>query len=291
MHLLRSGRVGRDGAELLRAGAVGNGVGVDRKANVLRGMVVAMEGDFKSPGRGSFDGDSLREIVTLGNGTVMGLRSRFSHPTECADGLGKHLGRVRHFRLGTATTWAGQDVPAVRADLYFDDTALRTPVGGGIPLGEYVMDLAESDSDAISSSLVLRAQKEYRVDRRGIKLKDAEGEDLPPLWRPTKLWASDVVDTGDAVDGILSGGSGLPGGISAENLPNSALWKGSKYLDQFFTGQTRDEVAGQILEVLDRYLDDRFGSREHASASPRRVPDLRMLEVRQRQREREAGIF
>jgi hypothetical protein len=77
-------------------------------------------------------------------------------------------------------------------------------------LGGYVMDLAESDPDALSSSLVLQTEKVQILDEKGRPKKDDKGEDVPPVWLPTKLHASDVVDTGDAVDGFLS----APGAVS-----------------------------------------------------------------------------
>ena len=105
-------------------------------------------------------------------------------------------------------------------------TALDEPVGGGKPLGAYVMDLAESDPDALSSSLVLQRDEELRLDRRGRPLVDNEGIELPPLWRPTKIHASDIVAVGDAVDGFLSADS-LPDAVVRTSFGNAraaVLW-------------------------------------------------------------------
>src|SRR5262249_40131778 len=145
---------------------------------------------------------ALREIVRLGNASRGGLKARFTHPDMSSDGLGKFLGRARDFTLGTAVdARTGMTVSAGPADLHFDPSAPQTPSGD---LAKYVMDLAESDPAALSSSLVLRADEEYRLRKDGTRETDAEGNDLPPLWRPTQLMASDIVDTGDAVDGLLS---------------------------------------------------------------------------------------
>src|SRR5512146_1524362 len=135
----------------LRAISTGRPVNVDRQNSVLRGYVVAQAGSFKSEGRGQFDLESLRKIVSLGNSSKNGLRSRFTHPTMSDDGLGKFLGRSRSFALGKAVDSTGKTVDAVRADLHFDSSASDTPHGN---LADYVMRLAESDPDAISSSLV-----------------------------------------------------------------------------------------------------------------------------------------
>lgn len=280
----------REPLELLRATAVGRPVGVDRKANALRGYVVAQLGPFKSKGRGEFDQASLDMIVKLGNEMKLGMKSRFSHPTECSDGLGKHLGRTRDLFMSEAVNADGVKVPAVRGDLYFDPTAMDTPPDGGKALGLYVMDLAESDPDAISSSLVLRVKTELRLNPDGTKKKDDKGEDLPPLWRPYKLWASDVVDTGDAVDGLLSA-EGMTDG-----LPNAILWQASEMLSEQFAGMTREQVSERIDGFKVKYLAMTFGPEPEPLTSAPPVPppadssqpSLSVILLRQRQREVEA---
>ncbi len=278
--------------ELLRISSTARPVGVDRKNNILLGYVVAQEGPFKSQGRGEFDSASLQMLLDLAAGQKQGVKSRFTHPTECNDGLGKYLGRSRNWYLGEAINALGVKVQAVRADLHFDKTALDTPPDGGKPLGLYVMDLAESDPDALSSSVVIRTKMELRLNPDGTKKKDDKGEDLPPLWRPYKLWATDVVDTGDAVDGLLS----------ADGLPNAVLWKGAEMLNGMFEGLSRGELSQRLRGWLDRYLDERFGpdeAGESVSIKPVIIPpdptlqaagpDLDMLHRRQRIRELEAS--
>lgn len=184
--------------------AKGLEIGVDRETKEIRGYVVAQEGAFKSEGRGEFDQDAIRSIAAMVNSAPKGLKSRFTHPSLSDDGLGKFLGRSTNARVETITTDLHGEVLATRADLRFDDSAFSTPNGD---LATYVMDLAESDPDAISSSLVLSVDEEYRLDKKGRPLKDNDGNDLPPLWRPKKLFASDIVEEGDAVDGLLSSGA------------------------------------------------------------------------------------
>lgn len=241
----------------LAAKAVGRPVGVDRKNEVLQGYVVAQEGPFKSDGRGEFDEDSLRTIVKLGNESSGGLKARFTHPDMSSDGLGKFLGRSRNFSMSTAKDGrTGKTVKAVRADLHFDPSAHETPSGD---LANYIMTLAESDPDALSSSLVLKVDQEYRIDKNGSPVKDDEGVALPPLWRPKTLHASDIVDTGDAVDSVLS----------ADNLPLSQLWQGAKMLDAVFLGQDREAVEARCLAYLGRYLDRTFGPVAPIGPTPR----------------------
>lgn len=223
-------------------------VGVDREHQVVRGYVVAELGKFKTAGRGEFDAAALEKIVELGNAQPKGLKSRFGHPGLSADGLGKYLGRAKNFRLADGGT-------KVRADLHLDPTSLRpSPEGGGTPLGEYVLALAESDPGAFSSSLVLRAEKIYTLDEQGRRKKGPDGNELPPLWKPTELHASDVVDTGEAVNDFLSSG------LDLEALPDAGVRYAAGLLDQLFAGADRATVADRCTAFLDRYLSRRFGA-------------------------------
>lgn len=243
----------------LRASISSNAVGVDRKANgglgILRGYVIAQAGPFKSDGRGEFDRDSLMEIVSLGNAEPHGLKSRFTHPDMSNDGAGKFLGRGHDLRMDKAVdARTRKTVDAVRGDLHFDKTAHDPPPeGGGTPLGIYVMNLAESDPNALSSSIVVQADLEYRIEKDGTEKTGDDGEPLPPLWRPTVLHASDIVDTGDAVDGLLSSR------LDVERLPLSVLWKGGQMLDAIFEGQSREVIEERVKAYFDRYLDRKFG--------------------------------
>ena len=249
--------------EWLRSTATSVGVGVDRENNRLNGFVVAQEGDFKSEGRGSFDLASLKKVVALMNKDKAGLKSRFTHPTLSSDGLGKFLGRAKNPRLDQVRVMRGGEqvlLNAVRADLHIDKTALDTPIGGGMPIGEYIMNLAESDPDALSSSLVLKADEEHRLHPKTRQpLTDDAGRPFPPIWRPTALHAADIVDTGDAVDGLLSAE------LSAEGLPDELVRRGCELLDGAFGGAERDVVESRLSAWVERYLSHRFGEPEVVS--------------------------
>lgn len=291
-------RVSRADSELLRATTPARAIGVDREKKVLRGYVVMQLGLLKDR-PGEADQATLDKLVELGNARKQGVKARFAHPTECADGLGKYLGRSKDFFLSEVVTRDGKTVPCVRADLHFDPTALDTPPQGGKPLAVYTMDLAESDPDAVSSSIVVRFKREFRVEPDGTRKKNEKGEELPPLLRPLALFASDVVDEGAAVDGLFS----------AADLPNGHLWEAESLLDGLFPDATREELAGRLGGWVDRYLESRFGPAPKLAEQPAAPPpppaptppqpeappakpaqpSLSALERRQRQREREAA--
>jgi hypothetical protein len=232
------------------------GATVDRENNILRGFVIAQEGPFKSTGRGRFDKLSLELIQKLGNAKANGLKSRFTHPDMSSDGLGNFLGRAKNLRMGTAIdARTNKRVNAVRGDLHFDPTALDTPPKGGKPLGVYVMDLAESDPDALSSSIVVQADYYYE-DEKGKLQPLGEDEEVPNgqtvLWRPRVLHATDIVDTGDAVDGLLS----------IDALPSATLWKGEELLRGVFEGKSREFVAERLAAFAERYLNRVYGEKD-----------------------------
>lgn len=241
--------------------ASGPPIGVDRKNNIIRGYVLAQRGHFKSEGRGQFDDESLAKIVQLmQQKEPKGLKSRFTHPGLSSDGLGSFLGRVHNPRV---------DNDRVRGDLHLDRTAFDTPNGN---LGKYVLDLAESDPDALSSSLVLSTEKIYILDEKGKQKTDDKGDPLPPIWRPTKLHFSDIVDTGDAVDGLLSAG------VDVDGLPMAALWRGSELLDSVFAGQPAEVIRARCNAWLERYLSGRAGTPALSSEGLRRRVRLAELE-------------
>jgi hypothetical protein len=128
------------------------------------------------------------------------------------------------------------------------------------------MTVCENDPDAISSSLVLKTDREYRINPDGTPMLDEEGNELPPLWRPTALHAADVVDTGDAVDGILS--AQLSAGGTAEDLPNGILWRAEQMLNKHFANKDRAFVESHLQAYLGRYIGRRFGLAEGEDGDP-----------------------
>ena len=253
----------------LRAGvqSVTREVGVDRENKIIKGFIVAEEGPFHSEGRGEFNLDSLSSIVRLMRAEPMGLKSRFTHPTLSDDGLGKFLGRARNARLATINR-DGKESSLIRADLHLSATAFEDNPNGN--LGDYILGLASEDPDAMSASLVLTADEEFRTDARNRRLMDAEGNELPPLWRPTSLHAVDMVDTGEATHAFLS----------TDNLPDEIVRRGSELLDRQFQGCGRDVVEARCGAWLTKYLDLRYGPAEVEKVISKSDPRLVAAKLR-----------
>jgi len=241
----------------LRAQTSARPLGVDREAKVIRGIILAEEGPFRSKGRGEFDQKSIRQIAKLANAAPGGLKSRLSHPTESDDGVGKMLGRVTGVDLGfiqRETPDGPKEVMVARGDLGFKDSAFKTPNGD---LATYVMDvvsesLRDGTTDDIGMSLVLETEFEQRLDSKGRPKLDDTGQELPPLWRPQVLHAVDVVDAGDATRSMLAHG------LSIEGLPNDVVFQAAEMLQKQFAGKSREFVQGHLTAWMQRALDAYF---------------------------------
>jgi hypothetical protein len=248
-----------DPKDWLRAASGAQAIGVDRENEVIRGVIIAQEGPFKSEGRGEFDLDALTVIADKVNASPNGLKSRLAHPDESNDGVGKFLGRVRNANLDEIGTREAEGelktdrIAVVRADLHIDPSSHTAPSGD---LGRYVMDLAESDPDAMSTSLVLQAEKTWRLDEQDRPLRDDDGNEIPPLWQPTHLHALDLVDTGDAVDGMLTAG------IDVDALPNGVVYRAQQLMAKQFAGKDREFVRAHCEAWLDRCLNRLYGEVE-----------------------------
>lgn len=233
--------------------SAGVGVGVDRENKAILGYVVAQAGVLREPDpRGEFDEKGLRSIMRLMKEKSSGTKVRFGHPTASGDSVGKFLGRARNPRMSSVTVQRdGRDVElkAVRADLYFSETAFEQNPNGN--LGEYLMNLAEEDPTSFGSSVVMEAEEEWRLDNHGNQRLGDDGNPLPPLFRPFAIHASDVVDEGAAVDGILSA-----------ELPDGVVRQATQLLRQQFKGATREVVEARCLDWLKRYLTMEFGEPE-----------------------------
>lgn len=245
-------------SEWLRVGVKNSAIGVDRENRRVLGFVVAQEGPFKSDGRGEFDDKSLKKIVSIMRKNKNGTKMRFGHPSLSGDGLGQFLGRATNPRLDTVTVDRDGSIVsllAVRADAQISKLAMKVSENG-FSVGEHVLDRAEEDPDSFSTSLVLKKDEEVRLDASGRRALDGNGDPLPPLWRPLSIHASDVVDTGEAVDSFLSSE------FAADGLPDALVRQGCELLSNFLPGQPRDVVEARLNSWVQRALAMRFSDDE-----------------------------
>lgn len=237
----------------LRVVSDARATGVDRESNTIVGMVLAQEGPFKTKGRGEFDEKSLRGIVSLIGRKKNGVKSRLSHPDACNDGIDSYLGRVTKPRMDSVTIERDGKplaVKAVRADLKLDPASFVSPKGN---LGEYVMRLMEAEGEAAAStSLVLHTTEEFRLDNHGKPRRNDAGEVLPALWRPTAIMASDIVDTGEAVDAALS----VDGQRELSEETVDRMWA---FLDSRLGELSQPDVTSLLQRLQAEYLQHRFG--------------------------------
>ncbi len=171
---------------------------VDREKRIIYGYAVATRGEALGHDEW-LDAEFLDQIVASGNADASGVKSRFTHPGLCSDGLGRQIGRAKSFR---------RDGDVVRADLYFGDYTAKSPVFSKDP-AEYLMDLAESDPKSFGSSIVFERDAEAMRafakansgDNDALRSPDKLNTRNLPHVRLSRLCASDVVDTAAANPG------------------------------------------------------------------------------------------
>ena len=171
---------------------------VDRAARTITGVSLIELGEAKGHNL-LVDQVTLQQCCDQVNALgATGLKSRFTHPGMCADGMGKMLGRISNARvLGNQCV----------ADLKFADAASSGPDGD---LATYVMDLAEEDPTSCGLSIVFSGRPVWKLTGGGDipadpkigRPKDATTE--MPFARIAKLTAADVVDEPAATSGLLA---------------------------------------------------------------------------------------
>lgn len=164
---------------------------VDRDRKFISGVSLLQIGEALGHGM-QIDETMLRQVADLTNQAPGGLKSRFTHPGMCADGMGRMLGRVSNARV---------QGDKVIGDLQLAQHAHKTPDGD---LASYVMDLAEQDPGAFGLSIAFSGTAVWKL---------ADGTETPaftaakeriarpasavgahPFARVTTLRAVDVVD-------------------------------------------------------------------------------------------------
>ncbi len=206
----------------------------EKHKGVIRGFAVMTKGNVKDMRGWEIDDKTLGQIVSAGNKSNLGLKSRFGHPNMSSTALGTFIGRAKNFR---------KDGDIARADLFLSKTAYDTPQGD---LATYVMDLAEKDPEAFGTSVVLGEwDLEYRIEKNSVRKKDDAGNDLPPMLRVNSLMAVDVVDDPAANDGLFNKFFNSSVELSA---------KATEFLDNLLTNP---EALEYVISFLERYRTNR----------------------------------
>ena len=159
---------------------------IDAEKGVIYGVVLAQKGMNKN---GTYFSERfLNELKDKGDERGY-IKARFGHPTMCNNSLGSYIGRYKNFRVEDEKLFG---------DLYLDEIAKDTNVEGrGITMYDYIMRMAQSNSDMFGNSIVILANyviEEYEED--GEK-KEADGHEL------IEWISSDLVDDPAATDSLF----------------------------------------------------------------------------------------
>lgn len=161
--------------------------GGDYEAGLLSGVSLIATGEALGHDMW-IDEITLDQVAQYANQGKHGVKSRFTHPSMSADGMGRHLGRIKNVRV---------DGYRVLGDLHFAQSAHATPEGD---LAEYVMTLAEEDPAAAGLSIVFEhdqeAEQEFMAEHTSNEFAspDANNTKNFPHVRLEKLRAADIVD-------------------------------------------------------------------------------------------------
>lgn len=255
-------------------------------AGIIRGFAVATRGEALGHGYwldSQFIADTAAAINAAGED---GLKSRFTHPSLSADGLGTFLGRA----MNAQTINNGDQVVA---DLHIDPAAHTSPKGN---LAEYAMKLAQTDPAAFGASIVFKPDEEAAAnfqkansreafDDKGRPVRvffspDAQNTANLPHVRLAELRAVDIVDSPaanpggmfaadpllDNLDALAAYAVGLTDQPPAENALDADPDRLREYLGRFLEarglaiGPTSAKPTHENLaELLDRYRT-RFGN-------------------------------
>jgi hypothetical protein len=163
-------------------------VNVNRETNVISNIEIAKYG--KNKNASFFDEKFLQDLVRKGNESTQGVKARFGHPNMCSSSLGTYVGRYTNFRAKDQKVYA---------DLSLDPISKKTEVEGkGIKMYDYIMDMAESNSDMFGNSIVIMGDDyQGEIEHEG----EMKMETVKVLH---SLLASDLVDDPAATDALFS---------------------------------------------------------------------------------------
>ena len=152
---------------------------INEGSGVLQKVVVAQAGKVKSYFE-EIDGETLSQIVSLGNAKENGVKARFGHPNMCSSAFGTYIGRFKNFQL---------DGQKVTGDLHLDTVCKASPGGN---LYDYILTMASKNPDMFGASMAF------------IPAEPALGTGEFPLVRIEELLATDLVDDPAATNSLFS---------------------------------------------------------------------------------------
>ncbi len=162
---------------------------VDREKRVIYGVSLLQEGEALGH-RMLVDQTMLKQCVDAVNATGgHGMKSRFTHPGMCDDGMGRQLGKIKNARV---------DGEKAVGDLHLADFASAAPDGD---LATYVMDLADESPEDFGLSIAFDGSRAWKVPADNGAFAEVVSDERPsnattkfPFARITKLRAVDAVD-------------------------------------------------------------------------------------------------
>ncbi len=211
---------------------------------VVSNIVIVTEGVDKD--LGYFTPEFLDALVAHANAQPKGVKCRFGHPNMCKTTLGSYVGRYKNFR---------KEENKVLADLHLAEIAKQTEVEGrGISMWDYILGMAEEDSEAFGNSIHFMAGK--KLEKRDINGEMKEVE----VYQFESLIASDLVDSPAATDSLFKDSNDL--GLMVTNFldENPQIFKAvennPKIIDEFFNKykfyqkEKRMDIVKQIKKKL-----------------------------------------
>lgn len=159
---------------------------IDTDKGVIYGVVLAQKGLNKN---GTYFSERfLNELKAKGDERGY-IKARFGHPTMCNNSLGSYIGRYKNFKVEDEKLFG---------DLYLDDIAKDTNVEGrGITMYDYIMRMAQSNSEMFGNSIVILANYVVEEYEEGGEKREADGHEL------IEWISSDLVDDPAATDSLF----------------------------------------------------------------------------------------
>lgn len=191
--------------------------------NGLRDCIVCSLGEVKD-GRCIISSDTLSDIISVGNASSRGIKSRFHHPGMCTDALGTLVGRFTNFRLNNSDCIA---------DFTFYEVAKKSPQFGD--LVDYITSAAREVPDRFGLSIA--------GNEKTFIFMDNDKPDMPPILRVKGLDGIDFVDSPAATDRLFS-----------LDLPDYGI----RFLESIIESNFKDKSIEEIKSIVNSAIDRLF---------------------------------